>query len=828
MEPRDMAQTIDSTWLADNAAAFGGDATKGPWVLGVAFGSHALPTPDGAGNYPYALATDVTSDGTAFTVASDVSFDLGGHVVTYGNAAIPYDEGFESGTIGLAPAGWDMGGSGGVIAANTGYLFGANVLRVAGFAVASGQNTGNSVALRSPSIAIPAAGVTCTAKLATSRDGGNAQNFPVPKVQLQVCKVADDSVVADSAVASAVQHYDDGAGNNHNGGDFRGLGAICSWVPADTAAVYLKITVTAWRGSGGGTTTAYSDHVHLDAVRLTRSYVHGFVATNDTSNFPGATNLPAAMRTGTPSYTNCGRFALTDSAGTGSIVQGAGKGYAADPVFSYFHRHARSFTNLHISPNGDDVSAIYGATRVLTDTAGVVATGNTIAYPAQATDIIYRDFARSAINFDKLKCPGTVSNNTFTGLPNAAITLAVTAAALGTGYALVADANAVTGDTVATNGYFLKCWLTDNLAVTNNTVGGYCRGLILDVLFDTPAPLSQPPISNVTVSGNTIDVREKGNREYGPYKARALRLRNDAFTRAGPFANLTFTNNLFRARCGNGYAIQAEGATISVINTASVPTLSTGIRFSGNTFEAITEDSVPTNLCIAMTYEDILPAGQDVQFSGDVFRSSQQALVLADFDGAPLAGVFLSTQSVRSTLGDTATLAFYPVRAGYNGATVGPIALIGHRVDAGSGLRAYAPATDTLLYPPQNVGDSGTKTILAGWPVTPHVIDAGTSAALAGAMVSVKNGAGATDSSGTTDPGGHAALYALTTRWTGTGSFAATPLGPHSVTATATGCTPGAVALGTVSAAATPELPLAPAAAYLALTAPGGVLVLGS
>ena len=58
-------QAIDGAWLAANAAAFGGDPTAGPWVLGKAFGSYSRPTQVG-GLYPYYLTADVAADGTAF------------------------------------------------------------------------------------------------------------------------------------------------------------------------------------------------------------------------------------------------------------------------------------------------------------------------------------------------------------------------------------------------------------------------------------------------------------------------------------------------------------------------------------------------------------------------------------------------------------------------------------------------------------------------------------------------------------------------------------------------------------------------------------------
>ena len=78
-------QAIDKGWLDANAAAFGGDPTRGPWVLGRAFPGHPLPAADD-GLYPYVLSSDVSSDSTAFVASGPVKLDLAGHAITFDNA----------------------------------------------------------------------------------------------------------------------------------------------------------------------------------------------------------------------------------------------------------------------------------------------------------------------------------------------------------------------------------------------------------------------------------------------------------------------------------------------------------------------------------------------------------------------------------------------------------------------------------------------------------------------------------------------------------------------------------------------------------------------
>jgi len=102
-------QVIDPGWLADNAAAFGGDAIRGPWVLGRSFPGHLVPALDG-GLYPYRLGLDVRAESTAFVASGPVKLDLAGHAVTFDDAdPVPLPGEFES-DPNEAPIGWDFAG----------------------------------------------------------------------------------------------------------------------------------------------------------------------------------------------------------------------------------------------------------------------------------------------------------------------------------------------------------------------------------------------------------------------------------------------------------------------------------------------------------------------------------------------------------------------------------------------------------------------------------------------------------------------------------------------------------------------------------------------
>ena len=82
------------------------------------------------------LDTDVSVSGTAFMVAGkNITLDLNGHTVTYANTPSPVvtNGGFEAGS-GRSVTGWDLSGApAAVLAPNTHYLFGNQVLRLDNF-----------------------------------------------------------------------------------------------------------------------------------------------------------------------------------------------------------------------------------------------------------------------------------------------------------------------------------------------------------------------------------------------------------------------------------------------------------------------------------------------------------------------------------------------------------------------------------------------------------------------------------------------------------------------------------------------------------------------
>jgi len=106
---------IDQTWLQNNGPA--------PYVL-----SQAGAT--------YQLETDVTTSGTAFVILNqNITLDLNGHTVTYGNSTpvTVTNGGFESGS-GTNLPGWNLSGApAAAIASNTNHLFGNQVFRLSNF-----------------------------------------------------------------------------------------------------------------------------------------------------------------------------------------------------------------------------------------------------------------------------------------------------------------------------------------------------------------------------------------------------------------------------------------------------------------------------------------------------------------------------------------------------------------------------------------------------------------------------------------------------------------------------------------------------------------------
>ena len=197
---------ITATWLAQQG--------PGPYLLT-------------SSNETYVLDTNVTVNGTAFVVGgANITLDLNGHTVTYGNAGSPTvtNGGFETGNIGdnyLTPVlGWDLTGAHGTaIAANptvygTPILLGTKCLGIVNFSTAQ--------TIISDAISIPEANHTYSAVILPYVTAGTVS------VQISILDAATGTVIK----AGDVQNINYGSINAEY------------FIPTTTNPVKLKFVIT--------------------------------------------------------------------------------------------------------------------------------------------------------------------------------------------------------------------------------------------------------------------------------------------------------------------------------------------------------------------------------------------------------------------------------------------------------------------------------------------------------------------------------------------------------------------------------------------------------
>ena len=283
----------------------------GNWLLGKP-PPYLLTDP----NTTYLLDQDIMVDGTAFIVgAANVTLDLNGHTITYGNAApiIVTNGNFAKGTGSSVP-GWDLSAApGAALAPNTFYLPGGS--QCLQFSNMSGPNT-----ILSDAISIPTANREYVATVAT-RGGGTGQLSVV------------DAVTGDVLAVSAEFTLKDGAG------------LVLSFTPTTTHDIYIKMVVTPTSSSTVG---------ELANFTLTPSRDYGIAVTHASWYFPPHLKTDAITK------------AISSATGNatiknGSIIQGQSRGYASYPVFAK-GMNTLTVDDITSSANGidtDSVGAMY-------------------------------------------------------------------------------------------------------------------------------------------------------------------------------------------------------------------------------------------------------------------------------------------------------------------------------------------------------------------------------------------------------------------------------------------------------------------------------------
>jgi hypothetical protein len=498
--------TIDSAWLSQHGPA--------PYLLDQASTS-------------YTLATNVDVPGTAFVVAaSNVTLDLGGHSVTYGDSAplaVP-NGGFEQGTSPTDVPGWDLSG------APTAQRLPARLGMWGNYMLDIGNFT-TTQTLVSSSVAIPVAGRQYAATI-TPRSNN------VYNVELDVV----DAVTGQTLATGISQDAD------------RGFSAVTQFTPTTTDPVELKIIITPDPGSTAS--------VDLDYAAVFASCDYGIVATE---TWPG--NLPSQLQSLPSDYQNGANFTLEN----GSVLQGQGHSYGGHPLY-FRNLPGLTITGVTTSANGMDAMDLYG------ESAGAVNIQNS-TFKASMDNISDRQWEFAAVYLDNPKGSVNVSNDTITGYPD----IGIFAYNNVPGSTVTISGNTIKDNSRVADAYGILVNALQNFTISNNMIIPV-QGL--GIMMDSwNTGISQ----NGAIYGNYVNTIAGGNLEY-PDSTTVIGLRLRDNSNAGnpaAFLNIHIYNNTVIAQANGKGAWAAVGMRITEQNYNGIGNNS-NLLIDHNTFMAVT------------------------------------------------------------------------------------------------------------------------------------------------------------------------------------------------------------------------------------------------
>jgi VCBS repeat-containing protein len=600
---------ITAAWLAAQGA--------GPYLLTQA-------------NTNYVLQTDVTVDGTAFVVGeANITLDLNGHTVTYGNAApvTVQNGGFELGSVRNVP-GWDITNAPTAkLAPNDSYLFGTQVLRLESFSTAQ--------TIVSDPISIPVAGHTYVAHITPGARGDYRT-----AMELSVIDGVTGEVLATSTRGNAE----------------RGILTPAKFTPTTTNPVRLKLVVTP---AAGVTTT-----VDLDDAVVARSYDYGIMATREWSGqLPGYSNLSNAAKA---AYNKVNNFALRN----GNVQQGQAHGYGSVPLMFSELLNGLTVENVTVFCNGLDTTGLLAGRlgHGVDSPRDIVIANNTFQFDVHnVTDRMYGPSAISASGEANIRIEG---NHIFNA-PQYGIT-----GGTPEDFIFLIKGNEIRHRAVVANGYAISVTALQNFEIADNTIitqNG--RGIMIDGYSATPTEHGR-------IHGNYVDVQEGFNREYLiSNEARALRMRNNVDAQ-GPHRDIAVYDNSFIARTGPGLATEAYAARISYVNINGQMD-NAGIVIRNNVFRAITDD--PSRPVMAFVL-DGTSQGINTVVSDNVFESNDTSLQILGSDGGDSYDTRFVSNTIRKS-DDGSALEHKGISVGYSVNQAHQISLIDTRFENGATSR---------------------------------------------------------------------------------------------------------------------------------------------
>ena len=635
-------------------------------------------------NTTYILSEPITVDGTAFVVgASGVTLDLSGQTVTYGNAApiTVTNGGFEKGT-GRSVPGWhldptpecpDANAPAAAIAANPHpyYMYGNQMLKLSSFSTPQ--------TIWSDAISIPLANREYTATI-------------VPE-GIWPSDATVELAVVDAVTMATIHTY-----TTDSGGVNRGYIATSRFTPTTTNPVKLKIVVTP-------TGTA---NVDLDYATLTASRDYGIVATPDYGY------LPSQLQTSV--ITNAAAKAASFTIKNGSLIQGQGAGFSGWAM-NCTEIQGITVQSMNFSVNGIDSNSFIGQwARNITIKDSTF--NNNI--PA----ITNRMHWGGVIAIEKPYGTILIDNNHIIDSPQSGISVTVN-----NGPITISN-NVIESNTIATDGYGIGMSGVQNFSMYGNTitagVGKSSRGIILD---GCTAAVSK----NGEIYNNYVDIRERGNREYGAGGLEATALRIRTFDDAG-HQNIHIHDNTFIARTGATDEVHAAiGIRTGILYNAGQIDL--GNVFENNIFKAIVESADTYYSAMAVSFTTIA-GNSGPLFKNNVFESNHISLNFCDNDGWDVENGLFISNTIRKNTTEGATRTYKSIWA--EGPTHN-VRLIDMRYEGG--------ATPTISWSGSDIKDVST-----GWLVSVYAHNGTTP--LSGASVDILDKGKNLLISQTTDSGG--------------------------------------------------------------------------
>jgi hypothetical protein len=421
-------------------------------------------------NTTYVLDVDVTTAGTAFVVAApDVTFDLNGHTIVYGNSE-PIDivnPGFELGAGSSVP-GWDLAAapSATKVPAMTG-MYGQSMLQFADL-------TGIETIISDP--------------------------MPVPTSFHEYAAAITAKAPYGSMVTIRVVDHLTGEvlGTGSSANTERGFAAVATFTPSSNNPVHLQIDVAP--------PAQQSASIALDYAALVPSRDYGIMATQLWSGqFPSHLQLPYIVE----SYRDAARFTVRN----GSIIQGQGEGRKSSPLFL---QDLPGFTVTGVSTkvtgmDSHNLDAEWAQDGAIT----------TSIFDGSADRVSNRMEIVAAINLGNFRGSALVIGNQIKGVPH----VGVLVAGMADFEQLNIRDNDIRQNAVVTDGYGILLAGVRNFEVKRNTIApANGRGILLD-------GWGRIATEDGIIEGNEVHAVEQPNLEYGAsLEATALRIRNGSST----------------------------------------------------------------------------------------------------------------------------------------------------------------------------------------------------------------------------------------------------------------------------------------------------------